>query len=67
MDNPTLIIPYRKWKHYEQPYLKADANREIWDDKTCSAVERPRYVIPTKFDINSICLSVDVVFWTHGQ
>jgi len=44
IDKPVLM-PFRRWELHELPALTANAQKQIWNVKTSSAVDCPRFVI----------------------
>lgn len=42
--NKIIQIPFRKWEFYELPSLRV-SNKDLWNVKTSTNLERPRFVI----------------------
>lgn len=44
-NNRPIFIPSRKWEFFELPSLTEGSTKEVWNIKTASAVECPRFII----------------------
>ncbi|XP_055381888.1 uncharacterized protein LOC129612356 [Condylostylus longicornis] len=43
--NSKMILAFRNWDLYEYPTLPQNTDQQIWNIKTTSQIEKPRYII----------------------